>query len=300
MTSNRKISLPERAALYMVGWAFSFSLAMIGNKWVQGTIPIPLILWARCGFALLFLMPFLSYEKQVLRSKNVKMQLLRGCLTSGAMICTYMAYQNLPTHTAAILGTSGVLFTFILSQALLRESIHWTRWGLLALGYMGVLIILEPMDLFTHSKGLYKGLALLGNLMGSCAVLSARVLALHKESTSTTLFLGTAIPFAVYTLLGPFFQVYTTGSFFPIGFSTRWGILLSIGGLGALSQFFYFSALRLAPASFAAPFEYLRLCIFIPLGWCLFHEIPPISFYMGALLILASAFFLVRQKHAFA
>lgn len=264
----------QKAALWMTGWCLTFSLSMICNKWTREWIPLPMVIWARCLFGLLIMIPFLSFKHL---THTMPRQLIRGLCISGAMVCSYTAYRYLPSHTAGILGTSGPLFVIFLSVIFLKERLSLQKWFLILLGYVGVLIIIGP---FSVSLTSYEGISLLGNLLGAVAILIARSLAQNPALTSASLFYGACIPLIVFSVGLPNFWT-------PLE-AKQWAALAGIGSIGALSQLFMFSALANASPSFTAPFEYLRLCIFTLMSWFIFYEIPTSSFYLGSLILLAS------------
>jgi drug/metabolite transporter (DMT)-like permease len=220
------------------------------------------------------MIPFLSLKNL---TQKIPLQLGRGLCISGAMLCSYTAYRHLPSHTAGILGTSGPLFALFLSVLFLKERLSLQKWVLIFLGYTGVLIIIGPFNLSATS---YEGVSLLGNLLGSVAILIARSLAQNPSLTSASLFYGAFIPLLIFSVGLPNFWTPLQGS--------QWLVLAGIGGIGALSQLFMFSALRNAAPSFTAPFEYLRLCVFSLMSWFIFHELPSPSFYLGSLILLGS------------
>jgi drug/metabolite transporter (DMT)-like permease len=287
------ISPQRRGAFWMMGWALSFGLAMMGNKLMRNYFELPMIVWTRCAFALIFIAPFV---RPPFVTGSFFLQLIRGGVISAAMTCTYVSYRYLSTHVAAIIGTTSSLFVIIFSIFFLKEHVNWRRWILLFVGYVGVLVII----LHEENRGagslnfFYKLLGLMGNIAGAVGMLIARSLALRQESKSVTLFYGTALPLLVFTGVLPFF--WKTPDHY-----WEWSMLVFIGACGALSQFCMFSALQVAPASFLAPFEYVRLCLMAPLGWLFFQEQINGYFYVGAVLIIVSTIWLANlsRKSAF-
>lgn len=272
----------DKAAFWMVFWVVSFSIAMLGNKWVKDFFLFPMIVWSRSFFGLLLLVPFAS---QIKKTHLIKWQLLRGLLISCAMLCSYSAYRYLPVHTAAILGTSGPIFTVLLSILVLKERITVSRWLGMILGYTGVLIVvLQKNTSEPYGFSFFEIVAVAGNLCTSCAMLVGKYLAEGGEDKTTTLFYNALIPFLCFSIAVPFYWSPPTG--------TQWLVLVLMGCFGAISQLCTFSALKLAKVSFIAPFEYLRLCVMIPLGYLIFKEAPNFSFYIGAPLIILSSFWL--------
>lgn len=280
---------PFKAALWSLGGSIFFSILMLLNKYARHSIPLPLVVWGRCAFALLFLVPFMNFQGIFHQWKT---QLLRGILVSSAMICTYSAYRHLPTHTASILGTTGPLFTVFLAILFLKESVHWQRWLCVILGWLGALIVLDPMN---STSGLltYKVIALLGNLAAASVIIYARFLSEKRIAPETTLFYGLGVPFVAYTLQLPYVWE-------PIDYKA-WLVLGILGMAGGLSSWCHLKSLQLAPASFVAPFDYVRLCILIPCAYYFWGEVPSWSFYIGSAFIILALLILLHldRKHSF-
>lgn len=280
-----------KSILWMGGWSMAFSTVMLLNRSLGNAIPLATIVWGRCFFALFFLAPFLSkgwneqYDGGKNRWNEIILHGIRGLSISGSMACTYTAYGHLPTHTAAILGSTGPLFTILFSMPLLHEFISSKQWVIIGVGYVGVWLLIQPQQVDIE---FYAWIHLLGNALYGLSIVCARLLALRNVSARSILFYGSLLPFLLYTSL--FLFEWQSLSW------VHWGTLALMGASGSLSQWCYFRALSISPASFLAPFEYLRLCILLPLGFFFFSEVPSGQEYRGSLLILLSSLWLSRQK----
>lgn len=275
------ISTQHRAVLWMMGWTLSFTLAMTANRLLKD-IPLPLLIWSRSIFILLFILPFL---KRRAIFQHFTLNFLRGLCMSGAIFCSYMTYRVLPFHKASLVGTLQPFWIMICAVVLLKERVHWKRWGLVVTAYTGIAILFYP-DILTHwtiSKDLL--MALTGNILAAMGVIIGRVIVKHQGNKITSLFYGNLIPFLVY---GCYLYPSSSLSLFT------WGCIAFISVCAALSQLCYLSALKLAPASFLAPFEHVRFCLSVPLSFFLFQETFSWEFYLGGFLILASALWLAN------
>lgn len=270
----------------MVGWATAFSIAMLLNKSLPAHYALAPILWFRALFGLLCILPFVKKADLL---KEWPIQILRGLILTIAMTCTYTAYRYLPTHTVALLGASYPFFLMLMAVFFLKERICARRWLLLGLGFLGVIIEIFPS--FFHEGlffSLYYFLPLLSNAMLALSVMMAQWLLSRKIVSTSMLFYGAAVPFTVFSIGG-------AKDLFSLEFSFRdLVIFASIGIFGALSQVCYLNALKHAPVSFLAPFEYLRIVLLTLLSFLFLGKVPSWISLPSGILIILSCIFLAR------
>ena len=158
------------------------------------------------------------------------------------------------------------------------------RWVAIAIGFLGVVVILRPgSTLFDPwiMSAVFAAIGLAGvNLL-------MKYLA-EREATNRILAwnLMISVPVALVLAL-PF---WTTPSL-PI-----LGLLLLQGGLGALAQFSAARAMRLADVSVLTAIEFVRLPLVALIAYVLFGEISGFWTWMGAAIIIGSTLYLVRRE----
>ncbi|MEO5626767.1 MAG: DMT family transporter, partial [Dokdonella sp.] len=78
--------------------------------------------------------------------------------------------------------------------------------------------------------------------------------------------------------------------------TTLWPLLMMLGVLGTLGQYFWTHALRLGEASTLAPFSYLQLILVSLLAWWLFDE--PLDRYtaLGATIVIGASLYIARRE----
>jgi drug/metabolite transporter (DMT)-like permease len=288
MIQNNLYLIPSRlkAVFWILCWAFALSFGMSLAKILPKDLPNAVVVASRCWFGFLMLMPAIlaTGVTQVIRSPQISLNLLRGLITCAAMGCTYYAYRHLPLAYASSIGQSGPLFTTVLATLLLREIVSWRHWILILLGYAGVIVMVQPtwqgVDFATF-------IALLANLLAGLSIVTARKLSAN-HSPLTLVFYTTSVAMMVMTVFG--IAQWQWPSY------TNLGILAVIGGLGVASQLCYVKALKYAPASFVAPFEYTRLCVAVPMGYILFGEVPEITTVIGSFMIVLAALALMKLE----
>lgn len=259
-----------------MGANLSFVTVMILNRYFQMQLPVTLVVWGRCCFALALILPFLEW-------KDLRplwpLHLLRGSIVSAAMLCSYTAYRHLPVHLAVLIGATSPMFTMIFARIFLQESIDKKRWIAVFLGYLGVMILVhESLNNAWNSSILW---AVLGNIFAAMAAVLSRWLVLQGVGASASMLYGTVVPFTLFSLL------ITLDPQVEIAHLSwkQWKILALLGSIGAMIQYATFRAYGVVKASFVAPLEYTRLCLMIPAGYLFLGEVPSLGAYMGGGLI---------------
>lgn len=221
---------------------------------------------------------------------------VRGALFAVAFALFYAAFPFMGLAEVVTIFFSAPLFTAILAALWLKETIGPHRAGALIVGFIGILIAMNPTgDSFTWVALLPLGTA----VMYAVSQVLARIIG-DRETTLTvglhTLFFsGLAIlPFGwlVAQIVGgnPEFR-HLDFNFFS-QFWAGWDILIFMGAIGMVGYVLLGRAYQVAPASLIAPFDYTYLPIAVALGYFLFDEVPPQTTILGMGLIILSGLYL--------
>jgi drug/metabolite transporter (DMT)-like permease len=212
--------------------------------------------------------------------------LARGALGLSTMICAFAALAFLPLAEAATIGFAAPLFSVILSALILGESVGRHRWSAVALGLIGVLIVMQPGS--SHLPPLGLAFALLAALGTAAVTITIRQIG-RTEATPTIVLWFTC------------FSILVTGLFMPAFAADHdaatWAILAGLGLAGGLGQLFLTSALRFAPVAVVVPFDYVQLIWAVLLGWALWSTHPAPSTWAGAAVIVASGLYTIYREH---
>lgn len=200
------------------------------------------------------------------------------------MVCYFLAIAYLPLAEVIALSFSKPLFVTVGAALILAEVVRARRWGAVLIGFLGVLIVLQP-----GAKAIspYAGVILIGTLMG--AATSLMIKRLTKLEAVPTIVWYQAL-FATALALPLCLLHWRTPD------AAGWLLLIGIGGLGTLSWLTATRALALIDASAAAPFEFLRLPFAALIAYLLFAEIPGVSTWLGGGLIFGATFYIARRE----
>jgi drug/metabolite transporter (DMT)-like permease len=210
----------------------------------------------------------------------------RTVLGMAGMALNFLTFTLLPIAEATVLLFTVPIFATILSALVLKEPVGRHRWSAVALGFGGVLIVVQPGGSALPMHGVAVGLA-------AAIVVSAINITLRQigrtESATTTVFWFTilsALPFgALMPVLG---KAHDT---------TTFALLLALGLMGGLAQLTSTASLRLAPVSVVLPIDYSSLIWSALIGWLVFATVPSPHLWLGAPLIVASGLYIVYREH---
>ena len=284
LKQNRLLGIALRigAATCFAGMAAAIKLGS------QAGVSLPEIAFYRFAFGLPPLLIWIALTRNAgaWRTQRPLAHLTRGMIGLTTMILSFAALTYLPLAEAATIGFAAPLFSVALSALILGEPVGRHRWGAVALGFAGVLIVMRPIDSHLPPTGLV--LAILGALGTAAVTITLRQIG-RTEATPTIVLWFTCFSMAVTGLLLPFYgQAHDAAT---------WAILLALGTFGGLGQLFLTSALRFAPVSVVVPFDYSQLIWAVLLGWALFDTHPAASTWAGAALIVASGLYTLFREH---
>lgn len=261
--------------------SLSFSISMSVVKLLDYSISVQLIVLIRNCIILLWLLP-LAIRQNWRSFKTAKLLLhcVRIILILSSMLCTYSAYRHLPLSTASAIGMTGPLFTAVLSATFLREKIPLKKWGLILLGYFGVIILLRPSTFISEPIVI---VALLANIFAACSVIIAKILLQQDSPLTLTLYSSIGITIAL--------GIASFNDWQPIA-AKDLIILLIIGLLGNITQLCFSFALKYAKASAIAPIEYIRIVFAVSIGIIVFNEQIDGLTILGSAIIIGSTLIL--------
>ncbi|MBK5925907.1 DMT family transporter [Rhodobaculum claviforme] len=221
-----------------------------------------------------------------LRTRHLWVHALRGGLMLLGAYLYFTSLRFLPLAEATALIFSAPIFITALSVPLLGETVGWRRWGAVLLGFIGVLVIVQPgAEGFQPAALLPVAAAALYALF----MVSARWIGPSEGIWTMMLFVVLfpmlyAAPFALW--------VWT-----PVR-AEDLGLFAAIAVLGSLGITLIGQAFRMAPAAVVAPFDYTALIWAVALGWLIWGDVLAVSTGVGALIIVASGIIIVLREAA--
>ena len=229
--------------------------------------------------------------KSGLKTKNPMGHVWRGLFGTTAMGLTFTGLGLLPLPEVTAIGFATPIFTVILAAVLLGEQIRLIRVTAVAIGLVGVMIILWPRF---SSIGTMEQTATIGALLILMATMVRSLVQSHirqlvqNEDTAAIVFYFscTASLLALCTL--PFGWVMPDLQTF--------GLLVLAGLIGGVAQILITSAYRFGSASMLAPYDYTSMLFAIVLGYVFFAELPTMMMLAGAALVISAGALVIWRE----
>ena len=272
-----------------IGAATSFGLMAAAIKLGSARgVSVPELAFYRFAFGLPPLLAWIGLTRNfgAWRTARPLAHLVRGMLGLATMVCAFAALTYLPLAEAATIGFAAPLFSVILSALVLGEAVGRHRWSAVALGLVGVLIVIRPSGSHLPAAGLAFAVAA---AFGTAAVTITLRQIGRTEATPTIVLWFTLFSMAVTALFLPWYGRWHDGP--------TWAILIGLGLAGGMGQLFLTSALRFAPVAVVVPFDYAQLLWAVLLGWALWDTHPPASTWAGAAVIVISGLYTLYREH---
>jgi drug/metabolite transporter (DMT)-like permease len=221
-----------------------------------------------------------------LRTRRVSAHVGRMALGLTAMALNFVAFILLPLAEATTIGFSVPIFSVVLAALVLGEPTGKWRWGAVAAGFAGVLLIVQPGSGEVPLLG--ASVALAAALLTASVTIVIRRLGATERATTTVFWFAVSslVPLGLlmFHFAGPHDAV-------------TWAILGGLALAGGLAQLTLTGALRLAPVALVMPMDYTSLVWAVLLGAWIFGELPTPWVWAGAPIIIASGLVIVWREH---
>ncbi|EFL88986.1 DMT family transporter [Ahrensia sp. R2A130] len=288
-TVRRFHALPGnvKGSLMIFAAAFGFSVMVLLVKVAGERLHVTQILLVRQVVMMAIVMPQVMKEfPGCLRTSRLDLQIIRVALALVAMLAGFTAIIEMPLADAVAIGFAKSFFVTIFAIWLLKEQVGWRRWMAVAVGFLGVLVMVQPGSSGFDPYSLY---ALAGAAAAGLVMVIIRLLSRTDEPITILAYqaflvgLCVAIP-AIY-----FWQWPTV---------TEWVLLLAMGVTSFAAQMGNIYAYKWGEASVLASLDYVRLLYATFFGWLIFDTLPGPYTWVGSVVIIAAALYTVQRERA--
>jgi drug/metabolite transporter (DMT)-like permease len=288
---------PVRGIFYLCAGVLIFSLQDAIIKQVSGGYALTEVVFVRSCVAAPILLALVWRESglRALYASRVSTLVLRALVMFGAYAAYYLAFPALPLADAVALYFTVPLFVTAIAGPMLGERTSWSVWAAVLLGFVGVMVMLQP------GTGLFEPAALLSLLAAALyglamllarkhgSELSAGVMAFYQNGV---FLLGSGLVAGVLHWLGIAHASHPSIAFVVRPWSVpMWSDGLLMGACGVVAAagiLLLTNAYRVARASTVTPFEYTGI-LWAPLwGYLFFNEVPRTTTVTGAAVIVVA------------
>ena len=245
------------------------------------------IIFIRGIFTLFFILLFLYIKKElnfklIFTSNELRM---RGILESLAALFFFIGIALLPFANVYILLSMAPILLTAFSAIFLKEKVRWRRWSAVLLGFIGVVVVINPGKLETSYYFIFP-------------IIAAIMLSIRDMYTKNLKkdYPSLQIAFMTCFVVTIFFGLLSVYKFYDFSIKDIFILFIAAFFL-ALGSIFSIATIKIALVSVTSTFRYSVILWGILYGYFLFDEVPSTNTYIGALIIVISGLIIIsRQK----
>lgn len=275
-----------RGLLLMLLAFFIFAAVDTMAKFLTQTLHPIQVVWFR-QFGLLVAVLFLLARNgvSILRTAHPKLQLTRGALAGCSAATFIFSVSFVPLADAIAITFVAPFLVTVLGALVLREPVGIHRWSAVLVGLAGTLIVIRPGFGAFHP-------AMLGVVAAAAFFAIRQIVSRALSSSDRTI---TTVAYTALTssavLTPPLLMVWqwpSTGQ--------QIALLAGIAVLAGLGEFTLIKALEVGEAAAIAPTQYTMLLWGTLYGWLVFHQLPDLWTWIGALIIVGSGLYTLQRE----
>jgi len=276
--------------LYMIVGISALSCMDALGKRIAPHYSVFQMLAIRSTVALALIVAFLGARKRLgtLRTAQLGGHAARAFCGLVAFVCFYASLRHLPLADAVAIAFASPFLITALGRFVLKENVTPRQWLAIAVGFLGMLVIVRPGASGFHPAAL---------LVVVCSLAYASMMILTRWMTRPHRPADPNLTFVFYMLAGQAAVGWLVAA-------ASWRTpdppaLLEMAGMGVLGiigNYGLAEAFRVAPVATVAPFEYTGLIWAVVLGALVFGDVPAPSFWIGAAVIVWAGLVAVRSS----
>ena len=261
-----------KAIIAMIIAVFSVTLMSVQAKLIGIDYHPTQITFARGIIVLIFLSPLIYKLGGInfLKTKKPILHFFRSIAGLVGNLMFFFAFQRLPVADVTVISQAVPIFSCILAIFFLKEIIGWRRWTAIFIGFLGVIIAINP----SGEIALASIYALVATLMWSITIIFLRLLG-TTEHPVKTVFYFMLISVIITSLFQPFLWKQPSLD-----------VILLFFGLGTtafITQILMTYALQKAPASIVSPFNYSGIVWAIVFDYMIWNSTPVMTTIIGGI-----------------
>jgi drug/metabolite transporter (DMT)-like permease len=277
-------------------YLIDFSLAVVGyilfvlfdtlNKKLTGSYHVSQIIFVNSISALLPITLFIQSRNGWIKLKKVKLKIhfFRSAFMFLAMLAFITSLAHLPLVIMYSVAFTAPLMLTIGANLFLREKVGWRRYTAIIVGFIGVVISLDP---FNEPINKYVLLTFLAPLFVSISWLIVRKYG-QTENVYSFLIYG-----KIYLLI--FSGIFLITNFVQMNLND-FIINFTSGIVRGIALIFIINSARHLPSSLFAPTQYIQIFAGAFMGFFIFGDIPTINNYLGNILIMGAGIYIIVRE----
>jgi drug/metabolite transporter (DMT)-like permease len=275
----------------MIATTFVFAMQDGLSRHLAGQYNVLMVVMIRYWFFAFFVLAIARRQAGSVRAAAATpqpvLQIFRGLLLAAEICVMVVGFVKLGLVESHAIFAAYPLIIAALSGPVLGETVGWRRWAAIGVGFVGILIILQPgFSVFSPAAIWPMCSAAMFALYGLLTRFAAR------KDTAATSFFWTGVSGAVaMTFVGIWFWEPMSGP--------DWAMMALLCVTGATGHFLLIKCYEVAEASAVQPFAYLQLVFASALGMLAFGDILEPHVALGAAVVVGAGIFtLWREQRA--
>ncbi|WP_104666413.1 DMT family transporter [Ensifer adhaerens] len=244
--------------------------------------------WAFALFVLAFAASSSGGLRNTARTRHPWLQIVRGLLLVAEIVVIVISYVHAGLAMSQSIFQATPLIITILSIPLLGETVGWRRGAAILIGLIGVLVIINPVNVHFDMSLL---LPLAASVLFALYSIATRAVS-REDSAVTSLFYAGVVGAVAISMIGPFYWTDVE--------PTDWFALAALCVCGTLSHYFLIRAYGLLPAAEVQPITYFQLVLNVMFAVLLFDETITHNMIVGALIVVGAGLFTIWREHQLA
>ncbi|MSO75581.1 MAG: DMT family transporter [Alphaproteobacteria bacterium] len=280
------VAAPVRGIIYMVLGSALYTVNDAAMKWLTAGYPVGELLALRGVFGFLPLLYLIARAggPASLSIRSWRWQSFRSVFVVASTFLFITGLNYLPLADAIAIGFASPLFITAMARPFLAEQVGWRRWSAVAVGFVGVIIIIRPGGEGFHGAGL---VIVAAALVGAVRDIITRRITATESSLATSFFTISATVLAGLATL-PFGWVMPT--------SQDFALMVLCGILIGVSQYLVIESFRLTEVAVIAPFKYSSLLWAVLFGYLVWGETPDRWTALGSAIVVASGIYILHRE----
>lgn len=268
---------------------FWFAVLDTAAKWLVLGLPLAQVVFLRFLGHVVFtgVVMYPRLGRELIRTRHPWLQLVRGLLLPVMTALNFWSLQYLQLAETGSIQFLAPILVALIGSSLLGERLDRGRWIAIVVGFVGVLVILQPGSRGFHPAMLVS--LLQTTLYAGFIVLTRRLAADDRPESSN--FLSALISLVV---LAPFAWLAWRSP----DTALQWIVIAVTGLAGGLGHYLLAMAPRYAPASTISPFIYSQILYMTLLGYLVFGDVPRSAVVLGAAIVIGSGLYLVWRERS--
>jgi drug/metabolite transporter (DMT)-like permease len=280
-----------------------FAVNDVAIKFLSGGYALHQVVLIRSVIGLIIIMVLIAPLTDgwaIARTKRLPMHLLRGLCVVFANMTFFLGLAAMPLADAVAIFFISPLVITVFSVVFLNEVVGTRRWAAIAVGFVGVLIMMRPGTAAFQLASLlplaaafcYAGIHIITRRIGGTE--SAATMAFYIQIMFIVVCLAMGVAFGDGRFgdqTDPSLSFLLRAWSWPL--PADYPVFIVIGVGIAVGGYLISQAYRVTEASYVAPFEYLALPMSVVLGMIVFNEFPGGWDYLGMALILGAGLFTI-------